>query len=367
MSITTLLAESYAGIPKSEYLKRLQGALQLTSHVAQATEATSAANSNSAVTLDLSPEAQRFMAGELGIQEPPPLPADIKENVGTFAKEISQLIGFEIDVNSSQQIYMVNGQKTTVERSAIKYFYEHPEKATDFMNKAQMLQSEIRKYPGGHNTENSQQRENMLGLLDSITHAAKYSMRDLGLMAKDMNKPVEFAEDSQPSKEAVQQGVLSYMETKYGIALDESFHDQLQIGGTRLQSINGVEIRSYTDGGIEQALNALTEVKNYYDGLNANKGNFMKVAGVNLPIIQSSIMDQKPISLASLDVEEGIATMASMISSQVADSRARVQETLTILARNAQHDGRMNTINQVMKHYLPDTVPDFELSRFLGS
>lgn len=367
MSITSLLAESYAGIPKSEYLKRLQGAPQPMSHVAQPTAASNAANSNSAVTLDLSPEAQQFMAGELGIQEPPPLPAAIKDNVEAFAKEISQLVGFEIDVNSSQQIYIANGQKTTVERSAIKYFYEHPEEATDFMNKAQMLQSEIRKYPGGHNTENSQQRENMLGLLDSITHAAKYSMRDLGLMAKDMNKPVEFAEDSQPAKEAIQQGVLSYMETKYGIALDESFHNQLQIGGTRLQSINGVETRSYTDRGIEQALNAINEVKNYYNGLSANKGNFMKVAGLNLPISQSSIMDRQPISLASLDVEEGIATTASMIGSQVADSRARVQEQLTSLARNAQHDGRMNTINQVMKQYLSDTVPDFELSRFLES
>lgn len=207
------------------------------------------------------------------MQELPPLPTNIKENVEIFAKEVSGLVGFNVDVDSSQQIYIVDGQKTTVERSAIKYFYEHPETASDFMNKAQMLQAQIREYPASHNPETSQQRENMLGLLDSITHAAKYSLKDLGFMAQDAkrNQPIEFVEGDQPSSEAIQQGVLFYMEAKYGIALDESFHGQLKIGSAELQSINGVKTRTYTDTTMEQTLNAINEVKGYYDNITRAK------------------------------------------------------------------------------------------------
>lgn len=93
----------------------------------------------------------------------------------------------------------------------------------------------------------------------------------------------------------------------------------------------------------------------------------MTVAGGNLPISHSSIMEQKPLNLTPLDVEEGLSTMASMIGSQVTDSRSHAQETLTILAKDAQHNGRLDTINQVMKRYLSDMVPDFDLNTFLES
>lgn len=366
-SITSLLADNYAGIPKSEYLKRLEYAAQPASGGSQSAPAASAITSTSAVKLDLSPEAQRIMAGASNMQEPPPLPADIKNNVGAFFKEISNRIGFNVDSTSDQRIYTVDGQKTTVWRSTIKYFYEHPEEANNFIDQAQILETQVRAYPAGHNIERTQQRDNMLGLLSSVSGAAKYSLRDLGLMAQDANQPIKFAEGNQPSSEAVQQGVLSYMEAKYGIALDESFHGQLKIGSAELQSINGVKTRTYTDTTMEQALNAINEVKGYYDNISARKGHFMTVAGGNLHISHSSIMDQKPLSLAPLDVEEGLSTMASMIGSQVTNSRSRAQETLTILAKDAQHNGRLDTINQVMKHYLSDMVPDFDLNTFLES
>lgn len=212
-SITSLLTEAYAGIPKSEYLKRLQGAAQ---PQAVPEPVRPQATSNSAAIVDLSPEAQAYMQqGGASGQNYKEQYLELFQKEEQLLTELTELTGIEFDTVSSDagsiQIITYEGEKMNLGNAFSRYFLQHTDQAQTMIEKFGEVRQEFRDLTDkvSLNDRVDIGRTSLSGL---VVYAADRALQEAGLQPTPAGQEPQYEPDATPDELQIKADYIAYKE-----------------------------------------------------------------------------------------------------------------------------------------------------------
>jgi hypothetical protein len=232
-SITSLLAENYAGIPKSEYLKRLEYAAQPTPQTTQPSATTGSTTANSAVKLDLSPEAQRMIEAQNNPQFDP-------QAVRNILEEFAQTSGISVNWDKSLGEQGNRAAKIGTASEIARYLFVNPEKVATLKPVLENAYEQVDQAVRMRGTKEEMEQLNRLQQnLSAMTYILDETLREKGYLPRNPSEQPSYLQSSVPDEVVQHRDYSQYLEHRFeerNLPLTEE-----------LKALLRPELKTYTD------------------------------------------------------------------------------------------------------------------------